>query len=130
MKRTALSSNTIKDLEWPTELTELIVYYGLSQQQKEDARWLLTFSLLSSRIHNQLKILLKRGQCSRVACCAPIRLYNEYYILGGGKVMTCVACAESHKFTILVSGKPTTMKRGWDAPNKTAGGLKLKRIMI
>lgn len=127
MKRTYHESTVD---QWPLELTELVIHYGLCGQQKEDARWLSVWSLLSQRFNTHVSKIMKRGQCSRLACQTPIRLYSAFYMLGGGKVMTCLACAEQQQYTVLISGKPVTMKRGWNEPDKTSQWLKLKRIMV
>ena len=64
----------------------------------------------------------KRPRCGR--CKALITPQVQFYVLGGGRVPTCTACACDVSFTITVNRVPVTFKRAWNVP---ARWLKIQR---
>ena len=69
---------------------------------------------------------MESNQCAVMACRKAILQGETYYMLGGGKVMTCEDCACNTPASYLVNGKVIQCKRGWD---KTAVSKNLKKVM-
>ena len=85
---------------------------------------------LSRRMKAVVGAAYAHGQCARLACRAVIRPYEEYYVLGGGKVVNCRRCACDATYTIKLGRRDETFKRGWDQTAKAVYWTKLQRIMI
>lgn len=53
-------------------------------------------------------------QCAVQGCGHVIVKDEEYYLLGGGKVINCKSCACDTVYTIMVGTKEVVLRRGWD----------------
>lgn len=51
-------------------------------------------------------------RCAVLACQSEIAVGDEYYLLGT-RVVTCVPCATTRSFTVIVNRQPVQLQRGW-----------------
>lgn len=65
-------------------------------------------------------------KCAVLACKTMIGSGDTYYLLGGGKVVTCENCACNTPYTLIVNKKEVHLTRGWD---KTACVDRLRKVM-
>jgi hypothetical protein len=117
---------------WPAHITRLLLdQYCCSGAADADNRALVQrIASLSRCMHTVIRSAYRHERCAKLACRAWIRPYEEYYALGGGKVINCARCATETEFTICVSKKDTVFRRGWDQAAKAVWWTKLRRIMI
>lgn len=83
-----------------------------------------------TRFYKQLKLMEEETTiaCMTLECRkknTQIQKGETYYLLGGGKVINCEACACFSTYTITVNGKPLHLERGW---HKTAVSKNIKKI--
>lgn len=78
------------------------------------------------RIDPFLSKMEVKVKCAVIECKTIIRTGDTYYLLGGGKVITCVNCACDAPLKVSVGDKPLQLTRGW---NKTAVSDRLRKVM-
>lgn len=117
---------------FPSDFARLLLekYCCTTGDTKRNNTLIRVIASLSRRMLSVIKTAFPFGQCARLACRVTIWPYEEYYTLGGGKVVNCARCACDVTYTIKVGKDDVTFKRGWDETAKSVWWTKLKRIMI
>lgn len=120
------TSNSSLELMPRELLRNLVTQYCCDAKHGDESFSLLcTLRALSRTMRERMLATFHRARCG--SCRVLIQPQVQFYMLGGGRVPTCVPCACDRPFTIVINRKPATFRRGWDVPAEGSKWLKLQR---